>query len=69
MGDREAPVAEEWKAGSTAALWATGDVECDFVCGEKWLHMADDAQGVSALAAGVLLFCEVAGAGCVAAAQ
>lgn len=69
MGDREAPFAEERKAGPATALQPAGDVECHFVCGEKRLHLADDAQGVSPLAARLLLFCEVAGLGRVADAQ
>lgn len=69
MGDGEAAAAEKREAGPAAPLRPAGDVECDIVRGEKWVHLADDAQGVSALAAGLLLFCEVAGPGRLAAAQ
>ena len=69
VGDSEALAAEKREAGPATALRSAGDVECDFVCGEKRLHLADDAEGVSALATGLLLFCEVAGAGRVATAQ
>ena len=69
MGGGEALVAENREAGAAAAVWPAGDVECDFVCGAKRLHLADDAEGVSALATGLLLLCEVAGVGRVATAQ
>lgn len=69
MGDGKAPVAETRKARPTAALRPAGDGEYDRAGGEEWLHLADGAKGFSALAAGLLLFCEVASAGRVAAAQ
>src|SRR5690606_5282210 len=67
--DCKATAAQKREAGAAAPLQSAGDVKRDDVCGAQRLHLADDAQGVSALAAGLLLFCEVAELGRVAATQ
>lgn len=67
--DRETTPAPKRQAGATAPVQPAGDLECDSVCGAQWLHLADDAEGISPLALGLLLFREVAEPGRMAATQ
>ena len=49
MGISEDSVAAKRETVATDSLLEMRDNECGIVCGKKWLHLADDAQGASQL--------------------